>query len=153
MLLGHSAGAFLVALEATDLSFVRDAGVRASSIRCTVPLDTEGYDVPAQIAAGGQRERMFRNAFGGDPADWVAASPLRAAAGNRPLGAFLLFTRGRIDRYHGNVEFRDALRAAGTTAEVVRVNPLTHAQVNEAVGKPGDTLVTPPLMRFLRACV
>jgi acetyl esterase/lipase len=43
MLLGHSAGAFLVALEATDLSFVRDAGVPASSIRCTVPLVTEGY--------------------------------------------------------------------------------------------------------------
>lgn len=153
MLLGHSAGAFLVALEATNLSYVRAAGVPPSSIRCTVPLDTEGYDVPQQIAAGGQRERMFRNAFGADPADWAAASPIRAAAGNRPLGDFLLFTRGRIDRYAGNLAFRDALRAAGAHADVVRVNPLTHQQVNLAVGKPGDTLVTPPLMRFLRACV
>jgi arylformamidase len=153
MLLGHSAGAYLVALEATNLSFVRAAGVPAGSIRCTVPLDTEGYDVREQIAAGGQRERMFRNAFGDDPADWDAASPIRAAATNRPLGDFLLLTRGRIDRYEGNVAFRDALRKAGTHADVVRVNPLTHEQVNEAVGKPGDTLVTPPLMRFLRACV
>ena len=153
MLLGHSAGAFLVALEATDVSFVRAAGVPASSIRCTVPLDTEGYDVPAQIAAGAQRERMFRNAFGADPADWAAASPIRAAATHRPSGDFLLFTRGRIDRFRGNLAFRDVLRAAGAAADVVRVNPLTHAQVNEAVGAPGDTRVTPPLMRFLRACV
>jgi arylformamidase len=153
MLLGHSAGAFLVALEATDLSFVRAAGVPASSIRCTVPLDTEGYDVPAQIAAGGLRERMFRNAFGVDPADWAAASPIRAATTNRPLGDFLMFSRGRLDRYAANVAFRDVLRAAGTNAEVIRVNPLTHEQVNQAVGQPGDTLVTPPLMRFLRRCV
>ena len=153
MLLGHSAGAFLVALEATDLSFVRAAGVPASSIRCTVPLDTEGYDVPAQIAAGGQRERMFRNAFGTDPGDWAAASPIRAAADNRPLGDFLMFTRGRIDRLQGNVALRDVLRASGASADVVRVNPLTHQQVNAAVGAHGDTLVTPPLMRFLRACV
>jgi len=153
VLLGHSSGAFLVALEATDLSFVRAAGVPAGSIRCTVPLDTEGYDVPAQIAAGGQRERMFRNAFGADPTDWAAASPIRAAATNRPLGDFLMFTRGRINRLQGNVAFRDALRAAGASANVVRVNPLTHEQVNEAIGKPGDTPVTPPLMSFLRACV
>jgi arylformamidase len=153
MLLGHSAGAFLVALEATNLSFVRAAGVPAAGIRCTVALDTAGYDVGAEIAAGGLRERMFRSTFGDDPADWEAASPIRAAGTNRPLGDFLLFTRGRLDRYAGNVAFRDTLRNVGTHADVVRVNPLTHEQVNAAVGKRGDTLVTPPLMRFLRTCV
>ena len=119
-----------------------------------MPLDTEGYDVPAQIAAGGQRERMFRNAFGDDPADWDAASPIRAAATNRPLGDFLLFTRGRIDRYAGNVAFRDALRKSGTHADVVRVNPLTHEQVNaggrEARRHPGDATADalPPHLRL-----
>jgi len=153
MLLGHSAGAFLVALEATNLSFVRAAGVPARSLRCTVPLDTAGYDVAAEIAAGGLRERMFRSTFGDDPARWNAASPVRAVATNRPLGDFLMVTRGRLDRSAGNVAFRDALRAAGTSAEVIRVNPLTHEQVNESVGQAGDALVTPPLMRFLRTCV
>ena len=51
MLLGHSAGAFLVALVATDASLLRTVGVPPSSVRCTVPLDTEGYDIPEQIAA------------------------------------------------------------------------------------------------------
>ena len=75
----------------------RCAGRAASAAPCrSTPRATT---CRAQIAAGGQRERMFRNAFGDDPADWDAASPIRAAATNRPLGDFLLFTRGRLDRY------------------------------------------------------
>ena len=58
-----------------------------------------------------------------------------------------MFTRGRLGRAQGNVDFRDALRTAGVHADVVRAAPLTHRQVNEAVGKPGDTIVTPRLMR------
>jgi acetyl esterase/lipase len=153
MLLGHSAGAFLVALLATDASLLRTVGVPPSSVRCTVPLDTEGYDIGAQVAMGGFRERMFRNAFGDDPATWETASPIRLAAREEPASDFLMFSRGRLDRYQGNLAFRDVLRDAGAHADVRRVNPLTHRQVNEAVGKPGDTLVTPPLLRFLRACV
>lgn len=153
MLLGHSAGAFLVALVATDASLLRTVGVSPDSVRCTVPLDTEGYDIREQIAAGGLRERMFRRAFGDDPATWDAASPIRLVAKAAPAGDFLMFTRGRLERAQGNVAFRDALRTAGTHADVMRVNPLTHRQVNAAVGKPGDTLVTPPLMTFLRGCV
>jgi acetyl esterase/lipase len=153
MLLGHSAGAFLVALLATDASLLETLGVPPASIRCTVPFDTDGYDICEQIAAGGLRERMFRNAFGDDPSVWDAASPLRLAAATPPAGDFLMFTRGRAVRAQGNLAFRDVLRRAGVAADVVRVNPLTHRQVNEAVGKNGDTLVTPPLLRFLRGCL
>ena len=153
MLLGHSAGAFLVALLGTDASLLRTVGVPPESVRCAVPLDTDGFDIREQVAMGGFRERMFRNAFGDDPATWDTASPLRLAAEEKPAGDFLMFTRGRLGRAQGNVDFRDVLRAAGVQADVVRAAPLTHRQVNEAVGKPGDTIVTPPLMRFLRACV
>jgi len=64
-----------------------------------------------------------------------------------------MVTRGRLGRAEGNFAFRAVLRTAGVRADVVRAAPLTHREVNEAVGKPGDTIVTPPLMRFLRACV
>jgi hypothetical protein len=37
-------------------------------------------------------------------------------------------------------------------ADVQVVRGLTHEEVNDAVGKAGDTVVTPPLMQFFRSC-
>ena len=152
LLLGHSAGAFLVALLATDPSLLHTVGVPPASIRCTVPLDTEGYDIREQIAVGGLPGRMFRNAFGDDPATWDAASPIRLASATPPHSDFLMFSRGRRDRYQENVAFRDVLRTAGARADVVRVNPLTHAagepggrKARRHAGHPAPDAVPPPL--------
>src|SRR4029079_15963247 len=84
MLLGHSSGAFTVALVATDASLLRTVDVPPASVRCTVPLDTDGFDIREQIAMGGFRERMFRRAFGDDPSTWDAASPIRLVAERAP---------------------------------------------------------------------
>jgi arylformamidase len=152
-LMGHSAGAFLVALQSTDSSFLDTLGVDPASIRCTVPLDTETFDVLAQIDGGGNQEATYRAAFGDDPAVWEAASPLRNLDDDEPLPDFLMFTRGNDRREQGNVEFAAALTEAGSTANLVIAEPYTHEEVNEAVGQPGDTIVTPPLMDFLRPCL
>lgn len=143
VLMGHSAGAFLVSLAATDPRYV-DA-------TCAVSLDTR-YDIAAEIAEGGaQAEAMYRNAFGDDPAVWRDASPLtHAGAGDPP---FLLVTRGQADRRAATGTFATALRRGGTSATVVDASPLSHAEVNAAVGRSGDTVVTPPLVRFVRGCV
>ena len=38
-------------------------------------------------------------------------------------------------------------------ATTIDASTLTHAQVNTRIGAPGDTVMTPPLMRFLTACL
>lgn len=143
VLMGHSAGAFLVSLAATDPRYV-DAS-------CAVSLDTR-YDIAAEVAEGGaQAEAMYRNAFGDDPAVWRDASPTtHAGAGDPP---FLLVTRGQAGRKAATGAFAAALRRGGTAATVVDASPLSHAEVNAAVGRAGDTVVTPPLVRFVRSCV
>lgn len=153
MLIGHSAGAFLVALEATDLSFVQSAGLDPGDIVCTAPLDTETFDVRAQIEGGGSQEAVYRAVFGNDPTIWDRASPIRNVAPGKGIGSFLMFTQGSLRRLAGNLQFETALHQAGNPADVVRAEPLDHAGVNDAVGKPGDTIVTPPLMAFFRGCV
>ena len=153
MLTGHSAGAFLVALEATDLSFVQAAGLAPDDIICTAPLDTETFDVNAQIAGGGSQELVYRAVFGNDPAVWDQASPIKNVAPGKGIGSFLLFTQGGAIRLAGNLQFETALQQAGIAADVVQADPLDHLGVNDAVGKPGDTIVTPPLMSFFRQCV
>jgi arylformamidase len=152
MLLGHSAGAFLVALEATDGTFLEAAGLKLSDVVCTAPLDTETFSVADQIAGGGTQESVYRTVFGNDPAVWDRASPIENVAPGKGIGDFQLFTQGSAARLAGNRRFQTALQEAGSSAGVVRADPLTHPEVNEAVGKPGDQIVTPPLMAFFREC-
>jgi acetyl esterase/lipase len=74
-LLGHSAGAHLVALVATDPQYLAAHGLGLrESVSGVMPIDTASYDLVANngTAVG----RMIENAFGTDPAVLRAASPL-----------------------------------------------------------------------------
>jgi acetyl esterase/lipase len=152
VLLGHSAGAFLVSLESTNARFLRGVGLDLDRIRCTASLDTT-YDIPTQIAGGGGSEEMFRNAFGDDPGVWAEASPARNVAPGKGIPDFLVVTRGTADRVAQAQAFADRLGDADVPTRVVRATGLTHEEVNTSVGAPGDTVVTPPLLDFFRGCV
>ncbi len=151
MLLGHSAGAFLVALESTDGSFLQSAGVQLRDVICAAPLDTT-YDIAHEIAGGGDAEAMYRNAFGNDPAVWNRASPPNNVAAGKGIPSFHIVTRGQPDRVAQGQQFGATLQAAGVAADVQVVRGLSHEDVNAAVGKTGDTVITPPLMAFYRDC-
>ncbi len=152
LLLGHSSGAFLVSLVSTDTSFLQQAGVDPGVVRCTASLDTE-YDVVDAVDQGGSLERLYRNALGDDPATWQAGSPIGHTAPGAPRPSFLVVTRGAARRVAGSQRFVDALRDGGTTADLLDAGPLTHEEVNAAVGRPGDAVVTPPLLAFFQRCV
>ncbi|MGH8977787.1 MAG: alpha/beta hydrolase, partial [Acidimicrobiia bacterium] len=137
MILGHSAGAFLVALVSTDESFAEGAGIDLADIVCTAPLDTT-YDIPAQVASGGTEEAMFRNAFGDDPAVWMQASPPHNVAPGEGIPAFHIVTRGAPPRVAQSQAFGATLRAAGVAAEVQVTRGLSHEAVNAAVGQVGE---------------
>ena len=96
---------------------------------------------------------MFRRAFGDDRAIWEAASPTRTVDAGDPVPSFHIVTRGRVERVDQARSFASILQDAGVTADLSVVRPLTHEEVNAAVGAAGDTVVTPPLMEFFRACV
>ena len=138
MLLGHSAGAFLVSLVSTDESFVEGAGISLSDIVCTAPLDTT-YDIPAQIASGGTEEAMFRNAFGNDPTVWQQASPPNNVEAGKDIPAFHIVTRGQPARVAQSQAFATTLSNAGIDADAHVVRGLTHDEVNAAVGQAGET--------------
>ena len=158
MLLGHSAGAFLVALVGTDAGFLdaADPGAGLDAVTCVAPIDTS-YDIPANVAAGGPGAAMFTAAVGTDPAVWRAASPTHVVAGldddaASDLPGFHVVTRGTAARVAEAQAFGAAVADAGGDAEVVVTRGLDHEAVNDAIGAPGDSAVTPGLMAFYRAC-
>jgi acetyl esterase/lipase len=151
LLLGHSAGAFLVSLVSTAGRHLEGAGLDLDAVACTASVDTS-YDIPHEIAQGGQQAAMFRNAFGNDPAVWRAASPARNVAAGKGIPDFHVITRGTAQRIDEARAFTDALESAGVPADLVVARGMSHEDVNDAIGAPGDTRITPALMRFYRTC-
>lgn len=139
VLMGHSAGAHLVALVGTDPSYLKAAGLDYSAIRGVVPIDGAAYDVPRQIADGGSfMHDTYAQAFGTDLARQKALSPtMQAAAPNAP--AFLLLHVSRPDGIAQAKELADALAAAGTPVERHQFDGTGlrgHMEINRSLGDP-----------------
>lgn len=84
VLMGHSAGAHLVALVGTDPRYLAAAAVPIGAVKGVVLLDGAGYDIAGQMARPGNLVAgMYDAAFGKDVARQKALSPtLHAAAPN-----------------------------------------------------------------------
>ncbi|MCW2390041.1 acetyl esterase/lipase [Sphingobium sp. B11D3B] len=153
VLMGHSAGAHLVALVGTDPRYLREAGLAPDAAAGIVALDGAAYDVPAQMKSGPRiMGKTYTEAFGNDPARQKALSPtLHAAAPNAP--AFLIF---HVDREDGTAQARalaEALRKAGTPVQIDRFEGKGlqgHMEINRRLGDP-DYPATPVLDKWLKA--
>jgi acetyl esterase/lipase len=151
-LIGHSAGAHLVALVGTDLSYLKQAEVDAKSLRGIIPLDGAAYDVPRQIAEGGNfMHDTYEQAFGTDPERQKKLSPTaQAAAPNAP--AFLILHVQRQDGTAQSIALGEALRKADTPAEVKGFpgqGLKGHMEINRDLGK-ADYPATPVVDAWLK---
>lgn len=139
VLMGHSAGAHLVALVGTDPRYLAAHGLKMDAVRGVIALDGAGYDVARQLElAGPVLKRTYEQAFGADPARHKALSPtFQAGAPNAP--SFLILHVDRADGRQQSQELAAALRKAGTP---VALHALAgkgmrgHVQINRLMGDP-----------------
>jgi len=160
VLAGHSAGAHLVSLAATNSAFLRGRRVSPKQVVGVVSLDTDAFDIrqeadAANPANGPERLAMIWNAFGTPQeeavhARWAAASPILHADPSDP--PFLLVTQGnRVLRMASN---RAMAATLGQDSESVVGVPLDHAGINDALGDPADpTAETSSVSRFVRRAI
>lgn len=139
VLMGHSAGAHLVALVGTDARYLRAAGLSFADLAGVTPIDGAAYDVEQQLAqAGPLMRRTYATAFGSDLARQRALSPIvQAVAPNAP--AFLLLHVQRVDGVVQNNALEAALQKTGTRVER-RDFPgeglRGHMEINRRLGDP-----------------
>lgn len=151
--LGHSAGGGIVSAIATDPAFLGHDGLSLKAVTCAGSLDGEGYDIVAgETTAPKEFHKMYEDAFGTDPAVLEQASPIRHVRAGAGIPRFFVAIRGHEWRAAQTQAFIDALRAAGVAVTVLDAAALTHADLTELVGAPGDTVLTPALMEFLGGC-
>lgn len=131
ILMGHSAGAHLVALLDASPELALRAG--AQLWRGTVSLDSAALDVASLMQ---QRHLpLYDHAFGTDPSVWHAASPLdQLTAAARPMLA-VCSSKRRESCVHADGFARKA-GTLGVATEVLRED-MTHAEINHLLGEPG----------------
>jgi arylformamidase len=132
VLMGHSAGAHLVALISASDTFARRAG--AQPWRGTVVLDSAGLNLVGVMTL--PHPRLYDRAFGSDPALWRAASPLDTfGAGALPM--LVVCSTQRADRSClQSSRFAAHAVEHGVRASVLEQD-LSHGEVNAKLGLPG----------------
>lgn len=132
VLLGHSAGAHLVSLLAADPQLGARGG--AEPWWATISIDSAAFDLVRIMSR--PHFAFYDEAFGADPADWRAASPLHRLQA-RPSAPWLAVCSSlREDACPQAQAFAAKAAAFGGQVSVLPV-ALSHADLNDLLGAPG----------------
>jgi arylformamidase len=148
-LLGHSAGADIVSNVAVNPAYLKRRGQPLRALRCFAPLDTAGFDKPR---ASPREQLQWRVALSNLPDYMTATSATLIARRGTGIAPALTVYRGTPGRQRIETGFARRLRSLGVPATLVDARTLSHGQVNSRIGAPGDTVMTRPLVSFLRGC-
>jgi len=150
--MGHSAGAHLAALVATDERYLQAAGADLQILEGVVLLDGAAYDIPNTMRAyrpAPELRKLYELAFGTNKQGWRDASPLYHVAIDKHIPPFLIFHAGRrVESAAQSRILAAALNACDVPARAVHAPEKNHAAMNRDVGRPGDA-PTRLIMEFL----
>jgi arylformamidase len=121
-LMGHSAGAHLAALVATDERYLAAHGHTLSELSGVVLLDGAGYDIPLVLDT------------------WTDASPVTHVAPEKGIPPFLILHTERAAAVAESNELAALLQAAGVPAWTYLAEGKTHASINDDIGDIGDDM-------------
>jgi acetyl esterase/lipase len=128
VLMGHSAGAHLVALLSSKPDLVGRPWAG------TVVLDSAAMKVSAVME--GRHPRFYDEAFGADPAGWARVSPMDQWT-RSAVPMLLVCSSQRPDKPCDDAKaFADLTARAGVTTPVLP-QALSHADINRTLGLPG----------------
>jgi arylformamidase len=131
LLMGHSAGAHLVALLAADPHIAERQG--AKPWLGTVPLDSAAYDLLPLMER--RHFRFYDRVFGSDPKVWQDNSPYHRLNGT-PGPLLLVCSSKRDDSCTQAQRFAAKVSATGAKVSVLPM-ALNHGQINGQLGLPG----------------
>jgi arylformamidase len=149
-IMGHSAGAQLVALVATDGQFLKNADQSTNIISKVILLDGI-YDLPFRLRTDDRNnKKVIHQAFGTNPIVLRAASPVfqvkKSSSAYTP--SMLNFFSDVPSKVKSDVDFIEKLRGSGVLAGGILCRKFTHSDVDLYVGYP-DSPMNQPILDFL----
>lgn len=146
-LMGHSAGAHIVALIGLDPSYLRAVGLERSSLRAVIGV-AGPYDFEKFVAEDPKLREVF-----GPESNWARAMPVDNVDGMNPP---MLLLQGLADTTVDPVNATNLeakIKQKGGRVEVVRYPGLGHTEIIGAVAKAARFLepkVFPDIVSFLK---
>ncbi len=150
-LMGHSSGAHLAALVATDGRYLDTHGLSLAALSGVVAIDTDAYDLERLIRAVEPPDReLYLAAFGRHPVTWRDASPMTHVRPGKAIPPFLLLDAGGHPRKVAQVEaFERRLEAAGVPVTLEIFPHETHGSISARMGRRGHG-PSKAVLRFLK---
>jgi arylformamidase len=133
-LMGHSAGAHLVSLAATNQRFLTSQGLSLQNLRAVAPLDPAGVDI--------LRENIgYTVIFGADSTSRIDASPALNCAPGKNIPPFMIL-HNMIDSamQARATELADSLKSAQIEVHLLPIPGKDHSALNHDFGNPDDTI-------------
>jgi acetyl esterase/lipase len=148
VLMGHSAGAHLAALVASDPQYAGDA---FSAIRGVVLLDGAGYDVATAAAVPTMElPTLYKDVFGTDPARQKALSPITHVGGKDAAHWLALYVAERPASKMQSEALMSALAKSGKDAKAVAITGTDHGRMNRELGTDAGKAQTEAVDAFLK---
>lgn len=143
---GHSAGAYLLALLATDERYLAAHGLSARDIRGLVPVSAFFWVERAGVAPD-----RPKTVWGNDEAVWADASPAHHLRAGLPPMLILYADGDEPWRQQQNEEFEREVRKAGNArVGIVRIAGRTHMSILGHLSDDGDS-ASNNIVAFVRA--
>ncbi len=139
-LLGHSAGAQLAALVATDERYLAAESQPLSIIKGVVGLDSGAYDIPLIMRHHTDHNNVYALAFGPKYSPvWDDASAVKHVAPAKNIPPFLL-VHAHLNAFRKQqaVSLAGVLKSAGVRADLLDVPNRTHSTLSDLLGSAGD---------------
>tara|TARA_B100001059_G_scaffold233797_1_gene274704 strand:- start:358 stop:1542 length:1185 start_codon:yes stop_codon:yes gene_type:complete len=139
VVMGHSAGAHLAALVATDHERLAVHGKSPRILDGVILLDGAAYDIPTTMSLPTGYERMqgmHRRWVGNDRSDWIDASPMLQVTADVGTPPFLILHTARAEATAISTRLGEALQRAGCDALVLECPDDDHGSINTKLGQP-----------------
>ena len=135
---GHSAGAQLAALLATNPKFLGKHKLETTLFAGVIPVDTASYDFLSnnaeRIVSG-----MIKSAFGEDKAVLTEASPHQQLKSDRKYPPFHVFvTKERDKAVKNSYDFVEKIKSVGGSATLYKIDGHSHRDMNLGMYKAND---------------
>lgn len=131
VLMGHSAGAHLVALLGTSPDLL--AAASAVRPRGVIALDSAAMNVPEMMRKP-RLPDLYHDAFGADPAFWASASPFHRLS-RQGLPMLIVCSSRRPDSCPQGRALAEKAKDLGVPMQVL-TEDLSHGEINHDLGKP-----------------
>lgn len=149
VLIGHSAGAHLVALAGANQQLFIDRNISYGSIKGVISLDTQAYDIPKVIANSLQKD-VYINAFTNNEALQKDASPyFQLDNYATTISNWLFVERGTNFRKQILSDFTTKVKSKNGKTQILDMNGYSHADVNDLIADTQNTILSQKIKEFL----